>query len=174
MISGPTASSCGIPLVSTFHTLYSQYSHYMPLLPDTMTQNLLEHYLLAPWDLGYLRTVAFILVIASAVGFTELYVRKTSPGLHRVLGVYLPLITTNCAVLGVPLLNLAERHSFVESLLFGLGSSAGFTLALVVFAGLRERLETLDVPATFRGSAIAMVTAGLMSLAFMGFSGVGH
>ena len=136
------------------------------------TSFLIEHYMLEPFGLGYLRTLAFIVVIAAIVQITELVVQKTSPVLHQVLGIYLPLITTNCAVLGIPLLSVALKHRFFEALLFGFGSSVGFTLALVLFAGLRERIEGADVPVFFRGSAIALITAGLMSLAFMGFSGL--
>jgi electron transport complex protein RnfA len=136
------------------------------------TSFLIEHYMLEPFGLGYLRTLAFIVVIAAIVQITELVVQKTSPVLHQVLGIYLPLITTNCAVLGIPLLSVALKHRFLEALLFGFGSSVGFTLALVLFAGLRERIEGADVPVFFRGSAIALITAGLMSLAFMGFSGL--
>ena len=132
---------------------------------------LVDTYLLGP-DLGYLRTLSFIVVIAGIVGFTEMFIKKTSPVLFRVLGIYLPLITTNCAVLGVPLLNAQEQHGFVESLLFGLGGALGFTLVLVLFAAMRERLEAADVPAAFKGTSIAMITAGLMSLAFMGFAGL--
>jgi len=133
---------------------------------------LIDHYLLTPFDLGYLRTLAFIVVIAAIVQFTELVIQKTSPVLHQVLGIYLPLITTNCAVLGIPLLNVGLRHDLMESLLFGFGGSVGFTLALILFAGIRERLEGADVPGPFKGTAIAMITAGLMSLAFMGFAGL--
>lgn len=129
-------------------------------------------WVLVPLGLEYLQTIAFILVIAAAVQFTEMVVRYTSPLLHRVLGIFLPLITTNCAVLGVALLNVREQHSFVASLLYGFGAAAGFALVLVLFAGLRERLAVADVPVPFRGSAIALVTAGIMSLAFMGFSGL--
>ena len=116
--------------------------------------------------------LAFIVTIAAIVQLTELVIQKTSPLLHQVLGIYLPLITTNCAVLGVPLLNIANKHDFIESLLFGAGSAIGFSLVLVLFAGIRERVEGADVPACFQGTAIAMVTAGLMSLAFMGFAGL--
>ena len=130
------------------------------------------HWLLEPLGLGYLRTLVFILLIAGVVQGTELVVRATSPLLHELLGVFLPLITTNCAVLGIPLLNVSLRHNFLESLLFGFGSAVGFTLALILFAGIRERLEAADVPVHFRGTAIAMITAGLMSLAFMGFAGL--
>ena len=133
---------------------------------------LIDHFLLIPFQLEYLRTLSFIVVIAGIVQFTEMVVEKTSPVLHQVLGIYLPLITTNCAVLGIPLLNVQAKHNFTESLIFGMGGALGFTLVLVLFAGIRERLDGADVPAIFKGSAIAMVTAGLMSLAFMGFSGL--
>lgn len=133
---------------------------------------LIDHYLLVPFDLEYLRTLSFIIVIAAIVQLTELVIHKSSPVLHQVLGIYLPLITTNCAVLGVPLLNVAFKNNLFESLLFGFGSAAGFSLALVLFAGIRERLDGADVPVPFRGTAIAMITAGLMSLAFMGFAGL--
>lgn len=136
------------------------------------TSYLLDQYLLTPLDLGYLRTLSFIVVIAAIVQLTELVIQKTSPVLHQVLGIYLPLITTNCAVLGVPLLNVALGHGLLESLLFGFGNSVGFTLALILFAGIRERLDGADLPTPFRGTAIAMITAGLMSLAFMGFAGL--
>jgi electron transport complex protein RnfA len=133
---------------------------------------LINHYLLEPHQLAYLTTLSFIVVIAGIVQFTEMAVEKTSPALYQVLGIYLPLITTNCAVLGIPLLNVQNKHGFIESLLFGFGGSVGFTLVMVLFAGIRERLEGADVPGIFKGSAIAMVTAGLMSLSFMGFSGL--
>ena len=133
---------------------------------------LIDRYLLVPNGLEYLRTLAFIIVIAGLVQLTEMVIQKTSPLLHQVLGIYLPLITTNCAVLGVPLLSVAFRYNFFESLLFGFGSALGFSLALVLFGSLRERLEGADVPLPFRGTAIAMITAGLMSIAFMGFAGL--
>lgn len=136
------------------------------------TSYVIDTWLLIPNQLEYLRTLSFIVTIAAIVQLTELVIQKTSPLLHQVLGIYLPLITTNCAVLGIPLLNVAQRHNFLESLLFGFGSAVGFTLALVLFAGIRERLEAADVPVHFRGTAIAMITAGLMSLAFMGFAGL--
>jgi electron transport complex protein RnfA len=132
----------------------------------------IDRWLLIPNQLEYLRTLSFIVTIAAIVQLTELVIQKTSPLLHQVLGIYLPLITTNCAVLGIPLLNVSLRHNFLESLLFGFGSAVGFTLALILFAGIRERLEAADVPVHFRGTAIAMITAGLMSLAFMGFAGL--
>ena len=133
---------------------------------------IIDRWLLIPNQLEYQRTLSFIVTIAAIVQLTELVIQKTSPLLHQVLGIYLPLITTNCAVLGIPLLNVSLRHNFLESLLFGFGSAVGFTLALILFAGIRERLEAADVPVHFRGTAIAMITAGLMSLAFMGFAGL--
>ena len=132
---------------------------------------LINHYLLGP-ELSYLTTLSFIVVIAGIVQFTEMVVQKTSPVLYQVLGIYLPLITTNCAVLGIPLLNVQAKHNFMESIFFGMGGALGFTLVMVLFAGMRERMEGADVPAVFKGSAIAMITAGLMSLSFMGFSGL--
>ena len=133
---------------------------------------LLEEYVLAPLDIAFLRILAFILVIAAVVQFTEMVIRKASPLLYQVLGIFLPLITTNCAVLGVALLNVQEQNGFVESILYGFGSALGFTLVLVIFAGLRERLALAEVPATFRGTPIAFIVAGLLSLAFMGFVGL--
>ena len=129
-------------------------------------------YLLIPLGLEYLRTISFILVIAVVVQFTEMVVRKTSPLLYKVLGVFLPLITTNCAVLGVALLNINKQHTFIESAFYGFGAAAGFSLVLVLFAAMRERLAVADVPLPFKGAAIGMITAGLMALAFMGFAGL--
>ena len=129
-------------------------------------------WLLQPLGLEYLRTITFILVIAVVVQFTEMVVRKTSPLLYKVLGVFLPLITTNCAVLGVALLNINKEHNFVESALYGFGAAAGFSMVLVLFAAMRERIAVADVPVPFKGAAVGMVTAGLMSLAFMGFAGL--
>ena len=133
---------------------------------------IIDHGLLIPFGLEYLRTLSFIVTIAAIVQLTEMVIAKTSPALQQVLGIYLPLITTNCAVLGVPLLNISNNYNFAESLLFGAGSAFGFSLVLVLFAGMRERLDVADVPTHFRGTAIAMVTAGLMALAFMGFAGL--
>ncbi|MFZ5522990.1 MAG: electron transport complex subunit RsxA [Pseudomonadota bacterium] len=132
---------------------------------------LINRYLLGP-ELSYLTTLTFIVVIAGIVQFTETVIKKTSPVLHQVLGIYLPLITTNCAVLGIPLLNVQAKHNFMESIFFGMGGALGFTLVMVLFAAMRERMEGADVPVIFKGSAIAMITAGLMSLSFMGFSGL--
>lgn len=133
---------------------------------------LIYTYLLIPLELVYLKTISFILVIAVVVGFTELAIKKASPLLYRVLGIFLPLITTNCAVLGVALLNTKSNNSFVESILYGFGAAVGFSLVMVLFAAMRERIAVANVPKAFQGSAIAMVTAGLMSLAFLGFTGL--
>ena len=135
---------------------------------------LVHNWLLEPLGLGYLRTLSFILVIAAVVQFTEVVMHKQSPRLHRVLGIFLPLITTNCAVLGVALLNVQAKHTLIESIFYGFGAAVGFGLVLILFAAMRERLDIADVPASFRGAPIALVTAGLMALAFMGFSGMTH
>ncbi|MDR3056371.1 MAG: electron transport complex subunit RsxA [Zoogloeaceae bacterium] len=133
---------------------------------------IIDHYLLMPAGLEYLRTLSFIVTIAAIVQLTEMMIARTSPLLQQVLGIYLPLITTNCAVLGVPLINISHGYGFMESLIFGAGSALGFSLVLVLFAGIRERVNAADVPPAFKGVAIGMVTAGLMSLAFMGFAGL--
>lgn len=133
---------------------------------------LVDTYILAPLNAQFLRTLVFILVIAVVVQFTEMVMNKTSPTLYRLLGIFLPLITTNCAVLGVALLNINLAHNLTESVVYGFGASLGFTLVLVLFAALRERLAAADVPTPFRGASIALITAGLMSLAFMGFTGL--
>jgi Na+-translocating ferredoxin:NAD+ oxidoreductase subunit A len=138
----------------------------------SVSSYLANTYLLQPFDLGYLKTVTFILVIAVIVQFTETVMHKVSPLLHSVLGIYLPLITTNCAVLGVALLNVQESHGFVESALYGFGGAVGFTLVMVLFASIRERLEVADVLPSFKGAPIALLTAGFMSVAFMGFNGM--
>lgn len=133
---------------------------------------LLEHGVLMPLGIGFMRVVGLILVIAAVVQFTEMVIHKTSPVLYQVLGIFLPLITTNCAVLGVALLNIQQDSDFLRSVLFGLGSALGFTLVMVVFAGLRERLSLMAVPGLFAGTPIAFITAGILSLAFMGFTGL--
>lgn len=133
---------------------------------------LLERYLLQPLELTYLRTMTFILVIAVVVQFTEMVVHKTSPALYRLLGIFLPLITTNCAVLGVALLNINAEHNLLQSVGYGFGGAVGFSLVLVLFAAMRERLAVADVPKAFQGPAIGLITAGLMSLAFLGFAGL--
>lgn len=133
---------------------------------------IVNNFILMPLDLIYLQTLSFILVIAVVVQFTEMVMHKTSPTLYRLLGIFLPLITTNCAILGLALLNINENHDFVESIIYGFGAGVGFSLVLVLFSSMRERLAASDVPMPFKGSAIAMITAGLMSLAFMGFTGL--
>lgn len=132
----------------------------------------INKWLLQPLELEYLRLICFILIIAGLVQFTELYIRKASPLLHSVLGIFLPLITTNCAVLGVALLSVRTNTSLLQASVYGFGAALGFTIVLVLFAAMRERLDNADVPAPFRGTAIAMISAGMMSLAFMGFSGM--
>ncbi len=132
---------------------------------------LVERYLLLPFDLLYLRLIAFILVIGAAVQLTELAVRRMSPVLHRILGIYIPLIASNCAVLGVALLNSTEQRSLLAALFFGAGAALGFGIVLTLLSGLRERIDGTDIPLPFRGPAIALVTAGIMSMAFLGFNG---
>ena len=133
---------------------------------------MLEHFVLAPLDIQYLRILAFILVIAAVVQFTEMVIRKTSPLLYQLLGIFLPLITTNCAVLGVALLNLQEENTFMQSVVYGVGSALGFTMVMVIFAGLRERMALANVPETFAGAPIGLIVAGLLSMAFLGFTGL--
>ena len=131
-----------------------------------------QEFILNPFDLGYMQTVAFILVIASLVQFIEMFLQKAMPALYTALGVYLPLITTNCAVLGVAILNINSNYNFLESVVYGITGGLGFLLAIVLFASIRERLVFADYPKAFEGFPIALVTAGLMALAFMGFSGL--
>ena len=160
-VSRKLETATGMALATTFVLTMSSVCSYLA-----------NEYLLAPLGLEYLRTITFIVVIAVVVQFTEMVVHKTSPLLYQVLGIFLPLITTNCAVLGVALLNVQERHGFVESALFGFGAAVGFSLVLILFAAMRERIAVADVPAPFRGPSIALITAGLMSMAFMGFAGL--
>ena len=133
---------------------------------------ILNHWLLVPLGLGYLRLLAYILLIAAVVQFTEAVIHKMAPRLYQALGIYLPLIATNCSVLGLPLINVQETHGFVTALIYDFGSALGFTLAMILFAGMRERLALARVPAAFAGAPITFVLASLMSLAFMGFSGL--
>lgn len=160
-VSSKLETAIGMGLATTFVITLASACAY-----------LVEHYILLPLGIGYLRILAFILVIAVVVQFTEMVVHKTSPSLYRLLGIFLPLITTNCAVLAVPLLNVNSNHDFIQSVLYGFGAALGFSLVLVLFAAMRERLVAADVPAPFRGVSIGMITAGLMSLAFMGFTGL--
>ena len=138
-----------------------------------VSSHLLYHYLLLPLDLTYLNIIVFIIVIAGLVQLIQLYLRATSPILHQVLGVYLPLITSNCAVLGVTLLAINQDLSLLATFVFAVGAAAGFTLVMVLFGALREQLNQADLPDAFAGTPIALISAGLMSLAFMGFQGVG-
>lgn len=133
---------------------------------------LLQYLILVPFHVEYLQTIVFILIIAALVQFVELVVQKTSPALYQALGIFLPLITTNCAVLGCAVLNIQKNFNFLEMLFFSIGSALGFGLALTLFAGIRENLALADIPKPFRGTAIALITAGILSLAFMGFSGL--
>ncbi|MEQ6342194.1 MAG: electron transport complex subunit RsxA [Gammaproteobacteria bacterium] len=160
-VSKKLETATGMGLATTFVLTLSSVSSY-----------LVNEYLLAPLGLEYLRTIAFIMVIAAVVQFTEMVVHKTSPVLYQVLGIFLPLITVNCVVLGVALLNVQEQHGFLQSALYGFGGAVGSSLVLIMFAAMRERIIVADVPVAFRGPAIALVTAGLMSMAFMGFSGL--
>ncbi len=133
---------------------------------------LIEYYLLAPLGLTYLRTLSFILVVAAVVQFTELYLKKTSQAMYQSLGIFLPLITTNCAVLGVALLTVREGFGFIESIIYGFGAAIGFSMVMIIFAGLRQRLALAEVPDHFSGAPIGLITAGLLSMVFMGFAGL--
>ncbi len=134
--------------------------------------NLIYDFILVPLNLAYLNTIVFILVIASLVQFVEMFLKKVSPALYEALGVFLPLITTNCAVLGVALTNVQNGYNFIESVVAGFGTALGFTIAIVIMAGIRERIEYNDVPESFKGMPIVLLTAGLMAIAFFGFSGI--
>lgn len=160
-VSRKLETAVGMSLATTFVLTLSSICSY-----------LVNEYLLVPLGIEYLQTIAFILVIAVVVQFTEMVVHKTSPVLYQVLGIFLPLITTNCAVLGVALLNVQQEHNFLKSAVFGFGAAVGFSLVMILFAAMRERVAVADVPEIFKGNAIALITAGLMSLAFMGFSGL--
>ncbi|PWK53361.1 electron transport complex subunit RsxA [Pleionea mediterranea] len=160
-VSSKVETAIGMSFATTFVLTLASACSYI-----------VDTFLLTPLDLEYLRTLCFILVIAVVVQFTEMVIHKTSPVLYRLLGIFLPLITTNCAVLGVALLNTNQQHNFVESIVYGFGAAAGFSLVLILFSSMRERIHVADVPEPFKGPAIALITAGLMSLAFMGFTGL--
>jgi Na+-translocating ferredoxin:NAD+ oxidoreductase subunit A len=155
-------TAAGMGLATTFVMTFS-----------AMMDWTVQHYLLEAYDLGFLRIVTFILVIASTVQFSEMVIRKVSPSLFRMLGIYLPLITTNCAVLGVALLVVDAKMGFLASILFAFASALGFSLVMIIFAGLRERLVLVQVPGLFSGAPIALIVASLLAMAFMGFSGIG-
>lgn len=160
-VSNKVGSAFGMGLATTFVLTLACASGWV-----------LEHYLLEPLGLGFLRLLSFILVIAVLVQLTEMMVAFQSPDLHRVLGIFLPLITTNCAVLGVALLTIRDELNFVESLLYGFGSALGFTLVIVIFAGLRERMELCKIPKIMEGTPIGFITAGVLAMAFSGFVGL--
>jgi electron transport complex protein RnfA len=160
-VSRKVETAIGMSAATTFVLTLSAILSYM-----------INSWILAPLGLEFLRTIAFIIAIAAVVNFTELVVHKTSPLLYNVLGIFLPLITTNCAVLGVALINVQEQNSFLQSAVYGFGAALGFSLVLILFAAMRERINVADVPAPFQGAAIGLVTAGLMSLAFMGLGGL--
>ena len=133
---------------------------------------IINHYILIALGMPFLEYVSYIVVIASLVQFVEMFIKKTSPALYRALGIFLPLITTNCAILFVALIQAMRELAFIESLVHGFGAGVGFTLAIVIMAGIREQLDLADVPRPFRGAAITLITAGILALAFMGFSGL--
>ncbi|WP_034414777.1 electron transport complex subunit RsxA [Candidatus Photodesmus blepharus] len=160
-VSKKLESAIGMGFATTFVLTLASMSAYV-----------IETYILLPLGMRYLRTMSFILVIAVVVQFTEMLVQKSSPTLYRLLGIFLPLITTNCSVLGVALLNINENNGFVESIIYGFSAAVGFSLALILFSSMRERISVADVPLPFKGASITMITAGLMSIAFMGFSGL--
>jgi electron transport complex protein RnfA len=160
-VSSKLETAIGMAGATTFVLTLAALSSYM-----------VNTWVLIPLNLEYLKTISFILVIAVVVQFTKMFIEKSSPLLYRVLGVFLPLITTNCAVLGVALQNTAKARTLMESTLYGFGAALGFSMVLILFAAMRERLAVADIPVPFKGAAIGMITAGLMSLAFMGFSGL--
>lgn len=162
-VSSKLEGAIGMSVATAFVLTLSSVSSY-----------LVHQYLLEPFGLQYLSTLSFILVIAVTVQLTEMFMRKSSPILYRILGIFLPLITSNCAVLGVALLNVQEQHSLLQSALFGFGAAAGFGIVLVSFAAMRERLSLADVPLPFKGAPIGLITAGMMALAFMGFRGLAN
>ena len=162
-VSNKLEGAIGMSVATLFVLTLSSVSSY-----------LLSRYLLQPLGLEYLSTLSFILVIAVTVQLTEMVMRKSSPVLYRVLGIFLPLITSNCAVLGVALLNVQEQHNLLQSALYGFGAAAGFGLVLIMFAAMRERIAVANVPIAFKGAPIGLITAGLMALAFMGFNGLAN
>jgi len=160
-VSNKIDSAVGLGMATTF----------VMTLAATVTW-LIYHYILVPFNLMFLQYVAFIIVIASLVQFVEMFIRKVSPALYRALGIFLPLITTNCAILGLTLFMVLRNYAFLEAVVFGLGAGLGFTLALVIMAGIREELEFADIPGPLKGAGITLILAGMLALAFMGFGGL--
>lgn len=160
-VSKKTDSAIGMGMAVTFVMLLS-----------TIVTYLLQSYLLTPYGLGYMQTIIFILVIAALVQMLEIILKKVSPSLYQALGVFLPLITTNCAILGVAILVIQKEYTLVESVVYAISTAVGFTLSLTLFAGIREQLQLNDTPKPMQGIPIALITAGLLALAFMGFSGI--
>ncbi|MEQ9021947.1 MAG: electron transport complex subunit RsxA [Pseudomonadales bacterium] len=160
-VSTKVESAVGMSMATAFVLTLASVCSYM-----------VNTYVLTPLNIEFLQTISFILVIAAVVSLSKMFIEKTSPVLYRVLGIYIPLITTNCAVLGVALQNTAKSYSFFQSTIYGFGAAMGFSLVLVLFSAMRERIAVADVPVPFKGAAVGMITAGLMSLAFMGFSGL--
>jgi len=161
-VSKKTSSAISMGLAVTF-----------VLILASGTTNLIHNYFLKPYELSYLTNVSFILVIASLVQVIEMFLKKTSPIVYQALGIYLPLITTNCAILGLALFSALREYSFLESIVFAIGAGFGFILALVIMSGIREELEFARIPKPFQGVPIALITAGILALAFMGFAGIG-
>ena len=160
-VSNKIESSLGLGIATTF----------VMTLAATVTW-LIYHYVLVPYNLVFLQYVTFIIVIASLVQFVEMFIRKVSPPLYKALGIFLPLITTNCAILGLTLFMVLRNYKFLESIVFGLGAGVGFTLALVIMAGIREDLDFADIPEPLKGAGITLLIAGMLALAFMGFGGI--
>lgn len=160
-VSNKTESAVGLGIATTFVMTISAAVTW-----------LIYHYVLVPFELVFLQYVTFIIVIASLVQFVEMFIRKTSPPLYKALGIFLPLITTNCAILGLTLFMVLRNYNFLEAIIFGLGAGVGFTLALVIMAGIREELEFAEVPQPLKGAGITLIIAGMLALAFMGFGGI--
>lgn len=160
-VSNKIESSIGLGIATTF----------VMTIAATVTW-LIYHYILVPYNLEVLQYVTFIIVIASLVQFVEMFIRKVSPPLYKALGIFLPLITTNCAILGLTLFMVLRNYNFLEAVVFGLGAGVGFTLALVIMAGIREDLDFADIPEPLRGAGMTLLIAGMLALAFMGFGGI--
>ncbi len=160
-VSKKTETALGMGMAVTFVMALASAATYF-----------VYYFVLVPMELEFLYTIAFILIIASLVQFVEMFIKKSSPTLYQALGVFLPLITTNCAVLGVAVININNEYGFITSVVHAVGAAVGFTIAIVLFAGIRERMEHCDIPKAFRGLPITLIAAGLMSVAFLGFSGL--